>query len=256
MNNVKFRLWDFLANVIPGAIFLVFVSLLLPSSLFSSLIVFADGVLGFFLFLVISYVLGLNFQWLSRILNKNLRGTCLESEDYFRDYLKSGILSESEDDTRQKFFLEAQKYFWDEEFVSEDLQEDDGWYYELRSLTEAHLYDNDIGKSKKFHMLYVMMRSLSLVFLSIAILNLLYILLAGLSILDWRSGFILFLNLDMITLGILETLYYNSVSGVLGSIVGALISLVMLATSFKQKEYYLELFSKWMVRDFYASEVS
>lgn len=155
----QFTLWDFLVDVIPGAIAILLVASILPSPYISPIIeqVMPLGFGGIFLIIVLSYVSGWMIQGASRYVDRPVV-KLLDFPRPIRTQLDQARADQEHDhhSLRRRYLEGAQVFFDDtnaEDYTETKQHFDD---VTLRNLTQSYLLDNEIGRMHRFHMLYVL----------------------------------------------------------------------------------------------------
>lgn len=232
--NQNFSPWDFIVDVVPGVTLLVLVTSLFPASATDPILTALGSGIGFlFVALVVGYVVGLVLQEASRRLDRKvIDRVSAEKSPFMAELSQARTDRKNNHQTLRRQFLEGAQLFFDADGVEEYDQIpkkfDD---YRLRALTQSHLLNNDIGRTQRFHMLFVLMRSLYVTFAATGL------------------GYV------ALTVGNAASLYGGRWS--LVATTGLAAVLVVLAfVAYNQRLFYKEVMAKSMIRDFYAAEIA
>lgn len=232
--NRNFSPWDFIADVVPGVTLLVLVASLLPASATDPVLSALGSGIGFlFVALVVGYVVGLVLQEVSRRLDKRVMERVGAEESPYVAEVQQGKtdLENNERTLRRDYFVGAQLFFDADGVAEYDRIPKRFDEYRLRTLTQSHLLNNDIGRMQRFQMLFVLMRSLYVTF---AVTGLGYAALTASSV----AG-----------------LYAGRWSLVTTALFGAVLA-VLAVVAYNQRLFYKQVMAKTMIRDFYAAEIA
>ncbi|WP_135823919.1 hypothetical protein [Halorussus ruber] len=232
--NQNFSPWDFIVDVVPGVTLLVLVASLFPASATDPILAALGSGIGFlFVALVVGYVVGLVLQEVSRRLDKRVMARFgAEKSPFMAELSQARTDRTNNHQTLRRQFLEGAQLFFDADGVEEYDQIPKRFGdYRLRALTQSYLLNNDIGRTQRFHMLFVLMRSLYVTFAATGL------------------GYV------ALTVGNAAGLYEGRWSlAATAGLAGVLAGLAFVA--YNQRLFYKEVMAKSMIRDFYAAEIA
>jgi len=228
MVHRQFTLYDLIADVTPGAVTIAMFLTILPNGHFILTKLPDVGILGGVTFVIFAYVAGQLLQVISSPIDTRLakrRGYAYPFEDEMSSESEGASKEDTEGEQQsleevsvnQKFGSEIHDYFG-ARFDNTD----------LFFLTQSRLWDGDIGRMRRFQVLYTFFRSLWVIFALGTILHLI-VLITGLC--------------DI----------YNPIWEPLGSVILIAGLSVSAYLSFKRRRKMHEKMAKTMIVDFYAN---
>lgn len=171
MNFSQFDLWDMLADVIPGAITIILFTSILPRGYVISKVdmLSTSGLPGLFLLIVVCYVIG----WIVQATSLNIDDIFTRDTDIWEDQMDELETAQKEDNWNfvRRYYEKCQLFFCDTDCNEYSEIDNEIDKQTLRHLTYNYLNDNNIGRSYRFHILYILSRSLYLIFLLSTIIH-------------------------------------------------------------------------------------
>lgn len=162
MSTRSFSVYDFVVDIIPGALTLVLIASLLPADYTAIDRITEIGIFEGTLFLLVSYILGhlvqsvaspIDSWWMKR--EFQLWKIAKENRLYpFENLLAKA--REDDDYVAANQFLNRKGDFFDNDLSGG----------ELFSATQSYLWNHDIGRMRRFQVLYTLFRSLWILFLT------------------------------------------------------------------------------------------
>jgi hypothetical protein len=233
MVHSQFTLYDLIADVTPGAVTIAVLISLLPAEHFLLTVLQEIGVFGGLTFVIFAYVAGHLLQAIASPIDTELAKR-REFAYPFEDELSKGEPSDvqtegaGEEEDRSLEEVSVNERFKTEIHDHFGAEFDDT---DIFFLTQSQLWNEDVGRMKRFQILYTLFRSLWVIF-SVGVISHIVILGAGL------SG------------------HYNPIWSPLGSgllIVGLTIGAWL---SFRRRRKMHQKMAKTMIIDFYANILS
>lgn len=231
MRYAQITLWDFIVDVVPGAVALLFCVTLLPAGVADRLLSAESiGLAGSLVGLITSYVVGTILQDVARRVDRGIN-----PEDHsVRRAFKARMDRASDDDQRtvRRRFLHGALLFFDDTEAEryEDVDERID-VYKLFDMVQSYLLDADIGRLYRFMLLMHLFRSLYVVFLLAA------------------PGYVLVALGDL--LGV-----YPSALGWSWSLLVAVALLSLSALCYQERKFFQEEMIDSMISDFYSTVLS
>lgn len=225
-----FNLYDLLVDIIPGIIAILLIISLLPLDYNTERLLFASGLINVAVILIISYVIGHLIQAISSIIDSRLNRLIynfinfLTSDNYHVKYLytfEDELNKKSKENSVKNYFIDRI-----DSFFGDDINDK-----ELFSVVQSYLWNNDIGRSRRFQSLYTFFRSLWILFLFGTVS---YISVFFLSILD----------------------DYNSIWSISEIIIIILILMICCILSYYRRVKFQNIMVKSMIVDFYTNVLS
>jgi hypothetical protein len=204
MVHNQFTLYDLIADVTPGGVTIAISISLLPDGHFLLTRLGEVGVFGGITFVIFAYVAGHLLQAVASPIDTKLaknRGYAYPFEDEISQNKDQGVELSDSEEKKQNTITEASI---NEKFSSE-IHDHFGAKFnntDLFFLTQSQLWNEDIGRAKRFQVLYTLFRSLWVIFTIGVILHLVILVtgLCGLYNPIWEpSGSLLFIAGFMIS---------------------------------------------------------
>ncbi|MFD1641179.1 hypothetical protein [Halohasta litorea] len=164
MNFNQFDLWDVLADIVPGAVGIILFASILPKGYILSKLntLPVTGLPGLFTFVIVSYVIG----WVIQATALKIDGVFTRDYDPWETQIKK-VKKAQEDDKwnfARRYYEECQLFFNTSNYDDYSAIENEISSSDLRSITYNYLNNNNIGRSYRFHILFILSRSLYVIF--------------------------------------------------------------------------------------------
>lgn len=216
MNGQSLTVYDFVVDIVPGALAIVLALSLLPAATVNGINISEVTVGSSVLIVVFGYFVGHVIQGVASPIDDAVYNKYNDSYPFER-----ALEEASSDSVEEKFADEIDLFFASEE-------DDEFRGFERFKLTQSYLWNNNIGRARRFQVLYTFLRSIWVLLIAGALLHIL--------------GLIALLCLDY---GLLWTPLQSFTISVLLAITGFI--------TYRRRLKYHEEMADALIFDFYAN---